>query len=177
MTRIGMSGAAGQARGEQGSGEINAALAGGGYAADAIRVGDLDRGAYRMFAGHRLGSNWAVEIGYADLGDVSTVASATIPAGEAEVYARALLATLPVAPSGYEASLSYRYAINDAITASVRAGAWSWENDQRANFGDPHLNAFAEGTDILFGLGADWSFGSHWAAGLGASRYRSNVAT
>lgn len=162
----------GQAKGEQQRGDVAADLAAAGFTGSNVRLGDTDRDAYRVFAGYRVTPNWALEVGYTDLGEVSSSASASVPVGQAAAYANALMAALPVAPSGYEASVSYRYPFNEAFSVSARAGLWHWENEQRAVFGNQRLKATLDGTDVLFGIGADWNFATHWAVGLEASRYQ-----
>ncbi len=167
-------GAIGKARGEQGSSEVAADLAQRGFTADAVRVRDLDRTAYRLFAGYRAGELLHVQVGYTDLGDVPTTARATVPTGQAEAYARALLDSLPVSASGYEASVGFRYPINEALGVGARIGLWRWQNELRASFGGQRLKAEPEGTDALLGLSFDWSFAQHWAVGIEASRYRTD---
>lgn len=164
----------GQAKGEQNRADVAGGLAARGFTGSDIDLGDVDREGYRVFAGYRLMPNWSVEAGYTDLGDVSSSASASVPAGQAEAYANALVAALPSAPSGYEASVNYRHSFNSSFAASARAGLWRWENEQRAVFGNQHLRATPDGTDALFGIGADWSFAAHWALGLEATRYRTD---
>jgi len=166
--------ALGQAKGQHDNSNVAADLARRGFTANSVAVEDLDRTAYRLFAGYRITANWAVEVGYTDLGDVPTSANATVPAGQAEAYARALLSSLPVSASGYEASCSYRYPFGDAFAFAVRAGAWRWENDQRASFGNQRLRASPDGTDVLFGVGLEWNFAAQWAVGAEASRYRTD---
>lgn len=167
-------GALGQAKGEQGSSDVAANLAQQGFAADAVNVEDLDRTAYRLFAGYRFTPNWVAEVGFTDLGDVPTSASATVPVGQAQAYARGLLASLPVSASGYEASFSYRYPFSNAFALAARAGVWRWENEQRATFGNQRLSASPDGTDALFGVSFEWSFARQWAIGAEASRYRAD---
>lgn len=167
-------GALGQAKGEQGSADVAANLAQQGFTADAVNVRDLDRTAYRLFAGCRVTPNWVLEVGYTDLGDVPTSASANVPVGQAEAYARALLGALPVSASGYEASFGYRYPFGDAFAVAARTGVWRWENDQRATFGNQRLSASPDGTDALFGVAFEWRFAKHWAVGAEANRYRTD---
>ncbi|MDP9198945.1 MAG: porin family protein, partial [Pseudomonadota bacterium] len=161
-----------QTQGSQTGSDVAADLARHGFTADAVDIGDLDRNGYRLFAAYRFDTNWAVEAGYADMGEVSASASATVPAGEAEAYASALLESLPASASGFEASLSYRYPLGRGFALSARAGAWHWENEQRVTFGDQRLNASPEGTDLLFGVAFEWSPAKQWDIGLEASRYR-----
>jgi hypothetical protein len=161
-----------QTQGSQSGSDVAADLARHGFTADAVNIGDLDRNGYRLFAAFRLNANWAVEAGYADLGEVSATASATVPAGEAEAYASALLDSLPASASGFEASLHYRYPLGRDFALSARAGAWRWENEQRVTFGDQRLNASPDGTDLLFGVAIEWSPARQWDVGLEASRYR-----
>lgn len=166
--------AIGQARGEQGTSEVEADLARRGFTAAEVQVHDLDRTAYRLFAGYRVTDSVYAQAGYTDLGEVPTTAQATVEAGQAEAYARALLESLPVAASGYEASVGYRYAINDAFGVGARVGLWRWQNELRASFGNTHLKAEPEGTDALLGVSFDWSFAQRWAVGIEASRYRTD---
>ncbi len=161
----------GQAKGEQKSGDVAAGLAARGFSGTDVSIGDLDRDGYRVFAGYRLTQNWVVEVGYADLGEVTSSASASVPAGQAAAYANALAASLPIAPSGYEASVAYRYPFTTSLAASARVGVWKWESEQRAVFGNQRVTLEPDGTDVLFGIGADWSFATHWSLGLEASRY------
>jgi hypothetical protein len=164
----------GQAKGEQNRGDVAADLQAGGFTGSDVHLGDLNRDAYRVFAGYRLTPNWAVEVGYTDLGDVSSSASASVPAGQAAAYANALVAALPVAPSGYEASVSYRYPFTASLALSARAGVWKWESEQRAVFGNQRVTLKPDGTDALFGIGGDWSFATRWSVGLEASRYKTS---
>lgn len=165
-------GAVGEARGGQGNAEIAASLAQRGFTAQAIDVRDLDRTAYRVFGGYRIGAIWQVQLGYSDLGEVTTAARATVPAAQADAYARALLDALPVSASGYEASLGFRWPFNEAFAVAARLGAWHWESEQQATFGAQRLKAKPEGTDALLALAFEWSFTPRWALGLEASRYR-----
>lgn len=48
---------------------------------------------------------------------------------------------------------------------------WKWQSEQRAVFGNQRVTLEPDGTDVLFGIGADWSFATHWSLGLEASRY------
>jgi hypothetical protein len=165
-------GAFNQVQGSQSASDVAAGLERHGFTADSVDVGDLDRTGFRLFAGYRLTPNWVVEAGFTDLGDVKAESSATVPVGEAEAYARALLESLPASASGIEASVSYRYPLSNGFALAARAGVWRWENDQRAVFGDQQLNASPSGTDLLFGVGFEWRPTPQWDVGLEASRYR-----
>jgi hypothetical protein len=167
--------ALGEATGEQGSSDVAGSLARRGFAAGGVTVGHLDRTAYRLFAGYYIKPYWVVEAGYTDLGDVATSTNATVPIGQAPVYARALLASLPVSASGYEASLGYRHRFAGAFAVVARAGIWRWENEQHATFGNQRVSASPTGTDALFGLAIEWCFAKQWAVGAEASRYRSGA--
>ncbi|MBL8269846.1 Ig-like domain repeat protein [Steroidobacter sp.] len=164
----------GQAKGEQNRGDVAADLQARGFTGSDIRLGDSKRDAYRLFAGFRLTQNWGVEVGYTDLGEVSSSASASVPAGQAAAYANALVAALPVAPSGYEATVSYRYPFTPALALSARAGVWKWESEQRAVFGNQRVTIKPDGTDVVFGIGGDWSFATRWSVGLEISRYQTS---
>ncbi|MFC4307683.1 choice-of-anchor D domain-containing protein [Steroidobacter flavus] len=164
----------GQAKGEQKRGDVAADLQAWGFTGSNIDLGDTNRDAYRVFAGYRLTQHWGVEVGYTDLGEVSSSASASVPAGQAATYAHALAAALPVAPSGYEASVSYRYPFTPSLALSARAGVWKWESEQRATFGNQRVTLKPDGTDALFGISGDWTFATRWSVGLEASRYKTN---
>ena len=165
-------GAVGQARGEQGTSEVAASLEQRGFTAQGVEVRDLDRTAYRVFGGYRIGTILQVQVGYSDFGEVGANARATVPAAQADAYARALLDSLPVSASGYEASVGFRWPLSRAFAVAARVGAWHWENEQQATFGAQRLKATPEGTDALLALAFDWSFTPRWAVGVEASRYR-----
>jgi hypothetical protein len=61
------------------------------------------------------------------------------------------------------------------LAAVARVGLWHWEHEQHAAFGNQRLSASSEGTDVLFGVGLEWTPVSHWAVGLEASRYRTDA--
>ena len=164
-------GALNRTEGSQSASDVEASLAREGFTADSIEVDDLERNGYRLFAGYRLTPNWAVEAGFTDMGDTRVAANATVPVGEAEAFARALLESLPASASGFEASASYRYPLNDRFALAARAGLWRWENDQRVTFGEEVLNDSSSGTDLLFGVGVEWTPAPQWGVGLEASRY------
>lgn len=173
-TRWFVGGAIGQARGEQGASEVSASLTRQGFTADSVDIGDLDRTTYRLFGGYRLGPILQVQVGYRDIGEVETNASATVPAAQADAYARALLDALPVTASGYEASVGFQYPIAQAVTVGGRVGVWHWDNDQRATYGAQRLKKSTEGTDAILALAFEWNFTSRWAMGIEASRYRTD---
>jgi hypothetical protein len=66
---------------------------------------------------------------------------ATVPAGQANAYARALRDSLPVSASGYEASVGFRFPLSEAFAVAGHVGAWRWEKEQRATFGGQRLKA------------------------------------
>jgi len=164
-------GAFNRVSGGQSAGDIAASLEREGFTADAIDVDDLERNGFRLFGGYRFTPNWSVEAGYTDLGDASAAALATVPVGEAEAFAQALLESMPASASGFEASASYRYPLNERFALAARAGFWRWENDLRVEFGDEVLNDSPTGTDLLFGVGFEWSPAPQWDVGFEASRY------
>lgn len=165
---------AGQARGETTRGDVAADMTAHGFTNGAVRLGDLNREGYRLFVGYTLTPNWSAAIGYTDLGDVSSSSSASVPVGQAAAYANALVRALPLAPSGVEASVSYRYPITDSVAAAARVGVWNWQSEQSAALGNQRVSYKPDGTDVLFGVGADWRFASQWSVGLEASRYRTS---
>jgi hypothetical protein len=165
-------GAFNRMEGSQSGADVAADLARQGFTPGAVSVGDLGRDGYRLFAGYRLSPNWAIEAGHTDLGEVDASASATVPAGQAEAYARALLEALPASASGYEASLNYRYPLSAGFALAARAGVWSWDGDKRVTFGNERLGASPHGTNMLYGVGLEWSPARQWAVGLEATRYR-----
>ncbi|MDP9199241.1 MAG: Ig-like domain repeat protein, partial [Pseudomonadota bacterium] len=59
-----------QVQGSQSRSDVAADLARHGFTADAVNIGNLDRDGYRLFAAYRFNPNWAVEAGYADMGEV-----------------------------------------------------------------------------------------------------------
>lgn len=99
--------------------------------------------AWRIFAGYRFHPNFAVELGYADLGEVS----ASAPGINASVEATALdLAAVGIVPLG------------DRFSLFGKIGVYRGESDGTANVAVPGFVASASASetnsDFTYGLGA-----------------------
>ena len=162
----------GQVRSDVSSADVAADLTRAGFAGGEVSVDNDSRDAYRVFGGYRLTPNWSVELGYADLGEASARTTASVPVGLAQAYAQAVLDALPTSAEGVEASLGYHFPVTRELALSARAGLWRWDGDADARFGSQKLSNSREGTDAVYGLGADWAVNAGWTLGFEADRYR-----
>jgi len=97
---------------------------------------DEDTG-FKIFGGKRFNQNFAVELGWVDLGEVA----ATGPGGTARVETDGIqVAAVGILP------------VNPRFHVFGKVGLYLWDVSASA----PGLSLSDDGTDIMFGLGAAW---------------------
>jgi len=135
-----------------------------------VSIDDGDTG-YRLFIGKRFMPHLAVELGYADLGEIDVNVEATtldVPA-----YLQQLATNVPVAPSGITIDAVTEWTFADfgmegdwAENLSVhgRLGIFLWETEVSYSSGGVSYSHDDDGTDIRFGVGAGWKFNENFSA-------------
>lgn len=96
---------------------------------------------YRVFGGYQVNKNLALELGYQELGDVSLNSLGLTATVGAKTYDLSALAMLPV---------------TDRISVYGRLGIYYADVDLTGN--TPILNASTSGTDLVYGVGAQYNF-------------------
>ncbi|MBA6392437.1 outer membrane beta-barrel protein [Colwellia sp. BRX10-3] len=121
-----------------------------------VSIDDSDT-AFKIFGGYDVNKNFAVELGYIELGEASVSSSNGIEKIEAEVDA-------------ILASVIGKLPLTDHSSIFVKIGYSSW--DIEASWRDmSELNHYTEdGTDVFFGAGYGYSW-SNISAGVEFERY------
>lgn len=136
-----------------------------------VSIDDGDTG-YRLFFGKRFMPHFAVELGYADLGDVdATVNASTL---DVPAYLQQFANNVPVAPSGITIDAVTEWTFADFgmeggewtnnLSVHGRLGLFMWETEVEYASGGVTYSNDDDGTDIRFGVGAGWKFNENVSA-------------
>lgn len=133
---------------------------------------------WKAYVGYQVNSFIAVEVGYADLGEVETSYRAILPPSEIPDLLSDTLAVHPYLGSGWTASglLSGSFA-EDAFAVFARAGMFVWEADIEVKVvsgGTGKRKGDESGTDAMFGVGFDWRINPAWVVRVEWERYKLN---
>ena len=114
---------------------------------------------WSISGGYMFHPNIGFEVGYRDLGEASasrTIGGTTIRA-EAEI-------------SGFTLGAVGRIPVSDRFSIVPRVGLYLWEGEGSGTINGVRITSFDDdGTDIYFGIGAEYSFtkqlylGAHWS--------------
>jgi hypothetical protein len=131
-------------------------------------VDDSSRTGWRVYGGLPLTDTLFVELGWLDMGEITTRFS-SIP----ESTNPAQLA--PISPqSGKGIELGMRWQVTDRfeyLKPSLRAGVWMMDFKQRY-IDDAGIAQNSEGDNVAFiGADAQWVLNNNWSTKLGISRY------
>lgn len=146
----------GQADYDLSESDFDAAFAAAGFTS-ATDIDDDDTG-YKAFVGWQFHKNFAVELGYVDLGEYDIDTNITAPttaaySGDAEV-------------DGFALSLVGSYPVTEKFSVLGRVGAYTWDvdSDGSTTVGATlvNLDVDDDGTDINFGVGAQYDFNKNF---------------
>jgi hypothetical protein len=148
-----------------------AALANSLTTATAVTAMDIDDGdtGYRFFVGKRFMPHLAVELGYANLGEIDVTVEAT--ALDPAAYLQQLADNVPVAPSGMTLDAVTEWTFADfgaqggwAQNLSVhgRLGLFLWETEVEYRNAGVAYSHDDDGADFRFGVGAGWRFNENF---------------
>ena len=130
-----------------GVGQMTASDACNGAAAAGFSCDDSDM-SYRVYGGYQLNKNFAVELGYADLGKVT---------GSGLVLG--IPATAEVKATAWDVVAVGLLPLNNNFTLFGKLGAASWNVDASVSaLGSTLPVGSASGTDLTYGLGAQYDF-------------------
>ena len=160
----------GPARGDIRESDVNARLQAAGY--DVVATfADLDRSAWRAYAGYQLSPHLGVEAGYTDLGEVRTRLEGDVL--DIEEFLRSANQLQPHSAHGFELSLHARYPLTKRIFIAGNAGALRWNSRYRASNQDGESDRLKdEGTSAFLGLGVELALNRGFSLDAGWTRYR-----
>lgn len=118
-----------RAKGEVGASEMNRRMEALGYEAQA-QVNNQSRSAYYIGLGYHWREYLDLELGYRDLGEVSTALSGSV--ADIDAYLRSANLVHPRSASGYELAIRPYYPITERINVFGRAGLFRATSDYHA---------------------------------------------
>lgn len=113
---------------------------------------DRDTG-FKIFGGYNFNNVFGAELGWHDLGSVSS--STAAGGGNADV-------------KGLELSAVARFPVTSAFSVFAKAGAFRWDTNTSGTF----TGSSGTGTDWTWGLGATYRFTRNWAGRLEWQQFR-----
>ena len=132
---------------------------------DGIGIDD-DTTGFRLLGGYQFSRYLAIELGYIDFGefDESLSVAGSMVDLEAEV-------------DGFDASIVGRLPVTDAFTLTGRVGGIAWDAEAEVRVdGMVDSTDSDDGTDLFYGLGAEYQFGDRFSMFGGFDRYEIDQA-
>jgi|GEM_PF-1505935 len=162
----------GPARGDVSESDVNARLADAGYDATAAFT-DLDRNAWRFYAGCELTPHLGIEAAYTDLGEVSTRLEGNVV--DIEEFLASANELHPHSARGFEVGLHGRYPLTQRISVGARGGILRWRSRYRATNQDGEFNRLKDdGAGAFVGVGVEFAVYRLWSIGVDWTSYRIN---
>jgi hypothetical protein len=144
-------------------GDIERALATRGHVVDATVDDSHAMGA--LFGGHRWANGFGFEIGLVDLAEYDVTLSATT-ANPAALLTDAQ-SVLADAGRGVSASLTWTWALTDAVELTPRVGGYYWESERELRSSVGRVGREEDGFDLTAGIALGWRLSPAWSLGIG----------
>jgi hypothetical protein len=164
----GISGHIGRAMGDTDNSDLNNQINSQGLNATASSS-QHNRTAWQLLLSYRYTPAWSVELGYVDLGDVSTNLSgntANIDAfltSVSDIHSRTAY--------GWQLSASYHYPIDATANVVVRAGVLDWRSKYRLQTNTASHTVSEDDVSGMYSLGIDKDLGQNKTLNVNYSRY------
>jgi len=158
-----------QARSDVNASDVTQRLQQQGYAVTA-NASDENRFAWRAYGGYQWTRYVSAEIGYVELGNVTTSYSGNV----ADVSQFLLDANKLQPPSaqGVDLAMVAHYDLGAHFSVQARAGIFVWDAAFRtSNIAGQAVRRNESGADALVGVGAELSMSRHWSANAQYTRY------
>jgi len=130
---------------------------------------DLSRSGWTPYVGYQINERLAVELGYVDLGDVTTSISGTTT--DVNSYLNTATAVHPTTASGWSARIVAQKAFSDKVIGMVNIGAFMWSADYTLASATASKDFDDDGISLSFGLGLQYEVNDHIPVRLGWTRY------
>ncbi len=146
-------GSLGKAQGDTGAGELNSQLAAMGLNATAGSSED-NRTAWNVYLGYNYIPRFGVEIGYTQLGEVTTSFSGTT--SDIDTFLTSASAIHPQTAEGWQLSGVYRHPLGNGFLATASVGAFVWDVDYTLATTTVSRHVSDHGADIVLGVGVEY---------------------
>lgn len=164
-----LGGSVGMARGAVDADEMNQRMAQLGYDANA-KVQDQNRMSWSVAAGYRWNQYLETQLGYTDLGEVSTRLSGS--AADINDYLASANLVHPRTGSGYQLALLGRYPLTANTFVYGRIGLMQVDSDYRATSSQNQAGRSDTERNTYYGLGIGQELGDRWELRVGVDRFR-----
>ena len=132
--------------------------------------------AWKVFGGFMFNDYFGLEGGYVDLGDVSTLFTASIPPSDVDPLLRDTFAVHPIQGDGWVAAGVVRWPFaDDKFALAARAGMFFWEADVDVRViqgATGSVSGDDDGTDAMWGVGIEWKLNETWSLTADYERYQ-----
>lgn len=121
---------------------------------------DDHRMAWRLHGGWSFNQHLALEVGYSDLGKVSTEYSGNLPVLSVDGFLAAAAELHPRTANGFDLSLTARYALPavPSLSLQARAGLFRWDAQRQAVASDGRsVMKYEDGANLLLGAGIGYA--------------------
>ncbi|WP_341503083.1 putative Ig domain-containing protein [Gallaecimonas sp. GXIMD4217] len=132
---------------------------------------DAKDDSYWLEVGYRFDSGLALELGYVDLGQVSLTFTDQLSQLDVPGFLDKVAFSHPDTAEGFTLATSYQWPLSQHLSLSARLGLLRWDADYSAVLkveAEPfsRRSESHNGTDWLFGVGAQYHLSEHWSLGL-----------
>ena len=131
---------------------------------------DLRRRGWSPYIGYQMEKWLAIELGYVDLGKVTTTIAGTT--NDVNTYLDTASAVHPTTASGWTFNFVMRKAVHERVDLLARFGALAWRADYTLVSATASRSFRDDGMDITLGLGLEMHASPHLPVRLGWSQYR-----
>lgn len=159
----------GQAQGAVGSAAMNTRMATLGYDAEA-EVNHQNRTAWGLLAGYEWTPHLNVEVGYTDLGKVTTRLSGSVT--DVEDYLNSANLVHPRSAEGAEFTLLGRYPVSERWQVFARGGVLFADSSYYADAQTDSARRKNSSGEFIFGFGAHYDLNERWALRASWNRYQ-----
>ena len=141
-------------------------------------VVDSDEAAWKVMGGFAFNEHAAVEIGYVNLGEVTTRFGATVAPTAIDDILADTYSVHPFQGDGWVLAGVVTWPVNpDQVSLHMKLGAFAWESETDVRViqgGTGSVSGTESGTDGMYGVGMEWKINPNWALTVEWERYKMN---
>lgn len=156
------------ARGDTSASALDRQLEDEGLNATATSEDD-SRWAGQLFARYRYNDTWATEIGYVDLGNISTTLEGT--SADIEQFLNQAEDIHPQTATGFQVSGLYRYPLEINTSLMIQGGIFDWNADYKLSTDNAERKVKADGVSGWIGLAMEHKLNPKNAITLNLQRF------
>ncbi|MDZ4260996.1 MAG: fibronectin type III domain-containing protein, partial [Pseudomonadota bacterium] len=131
---------------------------------------DLSRSGWSPYIGYQMDELLAIELGYVDLGRVTTTISGVT--SDLNGYLNAASGVYPTTASGWTFNFVMRKKLYEHLNGLIKFGALIWQADYTLTTATASRKFSDDGMDINFGIGVEMNITPQLPLRLGWNRYR-----